>query len=171
MVEIQGVQKTKVAIEAAELVLAVFDSSDELSADDNDLLLQLADRPCIAVVNKIDLPAKLQVDLIRAKIPHVVTISAKSGEGREELLSMTEKLLGFTSFDPAAGIIMSERQRMCLVKAGESLKEAEAALSAGMLDAVSVCVDFALDTLLELTGEKASDRVVDEVFAKFCVGK
>ena len=152
-------------------VLAVFDSSDELSDDDNDLLLALSGRPCIAVINKIDLPAKLQVDLIREKIPHVVEISAKSGEGRGELVKMAEKLLGFTKLDPAAGIIMSERQRLCLVKAEESLQDAKTALLSEMTDAVGVCVDFALDILLELTGEKASDRVIDEVFANFCVGK
>ncbi|MCL2033734.1 MAG: tRNA uridine-5-carboxymethylaminomethyl(34) synthesis GTPase MnmE [Oscillospiraceae bacterium] len=170
-VESIGVLKAKLAIDAAELVLAVFDSSDELSDDDNDLLLALSGRPCIAVINKIDLPLKLQADLIRAKIPHVVTISAKSGEGRDELLKATEKLLGFTSFDPAAGIVMSERQRLCLIKAGESLEDAKTALSAGMTDAVGACVDFAIDILLELTGERASDRVIDEVFANFCVGK
>ena len=171
IVEIQGVQKSKRRIEAAELVLAVFDSSDELSPDDYALLSELAGRPCIAVVNKIDLPAKLDINLIREKIPHVVTISAKNGEGREKLVSVTSGLLGLASFDPAAGIIASERQRLCLMKAGDSLEEAKTALSSGMIDAVGVCVDFALDTLFEMTGEKASDHVIDEVFAKFCVGK
>ena len=66
----------------------------------------------------------------------------------------------------------NERQRGCLKKAAAALREAVQAVQAGItLDAVTVCLDEAIGPLLELTGQKVSDAVVDAVFAQFCVGK
>lgn len=170
-VESVGVERSRAQIESAELIFAVFDSADELSREDEALLEQLADKPCIAIINKIDLPGKLNISFIESKIPRVVTISAKTGIGVRELEQAAIELLGLSPLDTTAAIIVSERQRSCLLKARDSVSEARLALQAGMLDAVSVCIDFAVDELLTLTGEKASERVVDEVFARFCVGK
>mgnify|MGYP002622757737 CR=1 FL=1 len=75
-------------------------------------------------------------------------------------------------FDPDAACLTGERQRNCCVKAVRCLEECIAGLNDGVtLDAVNVCADSAIDALLELTGEKATAAVVDEVFSKFCVGK
>lgn len=69
-------------------------------------------------------------------------------------------------------MLANERQLQQAVKGSRALGEAVEALEAGVtLDAVSVCLDQALDALMELTGEKVSDRVIDQVFAAFCVGK
>ena len=74
--------------------------------------------------------------------------------------------------DPDAALLANERQRAAAQRALAALEEALGALDGGFaLDAVSVCVDDALDALYELTGESASDAVIDEVFSKFCVGK
>lgn len=170
-VENAGVERSRLQIQTAELIFAVFDSSDELDAQDLGILDALAGKPCVAVVNKIDLPKRLDISWLEAKIPKLVTISAKTGDGVKELEAAVSGLLGLSSIDATAGIIANERQRVCLVKAKESLGEAKTALVSGMLDAANACVDYAIDELLILTGERASDRVVDEVFARFCVGK
>lgn len=170
-VEIAGVERSRLRMRTAELVFAVFDSSDELDGDDLSLLDELEDKQCVAIINKIDLPQRLDVSVIGAKLRRVITISAKTGKGLGELKQTVSDLLGMTAFDPTAGIVMSERQRVCLVGALEAVREAKTALHANMLDAVNVCVDSAIDELLSLTGERASERVVDEVFARFCVGK
>lgn len=171
-VEQAGVTRARGRIEQAELILAVFDSADELNADDRRLLDLLDGKPCIAVINKIDLPTRLDISEIKAHVPEAVTISAKSGEGRAALEEAINRVLKLGMLDPTAAIVANERQRQCLAAAEDSLLEAQSALLAeNMLDAVGACVDFALDKLLELTGERASQRVVDEVFARFCVGK
>ena len=70
------------------------------------------------------------------------------------------------------GIIANERQKSCVEKALNAVKEAVYALENGeMLDAVTVLLDEALSALLELTGEKVTDTVVNDVFSRFCVGK
>ena len=75
-------------------------------------------------------------------------------------------------FNPNAACLTGERQRNCCLKALSGIEEAIAALNSGVtLDAVNVCADDAINALLELTGEKASSAVVDEIFSRFCVGK
>ena len=69
-------------------------------------------------------------------------------------------------------MLANERQRLCCQRAESALNDAENALNMGLtLDAVGVCIDDAIAALLELTGQKASEAVVDEVFRQFCVGK
>ena len=83
-----------------------------------------------------------------------------------------EKL--FLDFDdnPEQGFIANERQKNCLEKSLENVIEAKEALDEGvLLDGITVLLDSAAEKLMELTGEKASEAVVDDVFSRFCVGK
>ena len=90
----------------------------------------------------------------------------------EELAKAIGKVLKTSEIDPNEGLLFTERQREEARRAKESLEEAERALKIGMtLDAVTVSLEGAVASLLELTGEKVTDAVVDEVFSRFCVGK
>ena len=81
-------------------------------------------------------------------------------------------LLHLSDLDSSASVIANERQRACVEQASRTMDQALEALRAGQtLDAINVCIDSAIDSLLELTGERASDAVIDQVFARFCVGK
>ena len=81
-------------------------------------------------------------------------------------------LLSLSELDSSSGIIANERQRACVEEASRTMEQARQALEAGeTLDAVNVCIDSAIDSLLELTGERASEAVIDKVFERFCVGK
>ncbi len=80
--------------------------------------------------------------------------------------------MGTQDFNPGVAMLTNERQRSCCIRAVKWLDEALDALQNGVtLDAVNVCIDSAIEALLELTGKKASEAVVDDVFAQFCVGK
>lgn len=172
VVESIGVQRAKEKAAQAALVLAVFDSSRPLEEEDRQLLREFAGRNLIAILNKTDLETKLDRTEVEALCPNTVCLSAEKGEGREGLEQMVEKVVGASGLDPAAGILATERQRECCARAAENLKEALAALDSGMtLDAVNVCVDGALSQLMALTGERVTEEVSREVFAKFCVGK
>ena len=103
---------------------------------------------------------------------HVVVISAKSGDGLEELSRAIGKVLRTAEIDPNEGMLFTERQRNAARRAKESVQEADRALRIGMtLDAVTVSLEGAVAALLELTGERVTEAVVDEVFSHFCVGK
>ena len=90
----------------------------------------------------------------------------------DRLVASVNELLGLSKMDPSQAVLANERQRGCLERAGAALDEAMDALRTGVtLDAVSVCLDTALEALLECTGRRVSDQVVDAVFHRFCVGK
>ena len=76
------------------------------------------------------------------------------------------------TIDPAAAILLSERQRDLVLKAHSSVSEAKNMLLGGLtIDAVEVCVEEALSTLYTLSGKRVTNEVADEVFRRFCVGK
>lgn len=167
-----GVQKTFDKINGAGLVIALFDNNEELNSEDIDLINKIKDMPCIAVINKIDLEDKVDKKYITDNIEDVVYISAKQQDNIDELKNMIEKIAGTEDFDPSAGIVANERQRNAIRNAVNSLYEAKESLAMGMtMDAITVSLQETIDYLLELTGEKAGEEIVDSVFHNFCVGK
>jgi len=170
--EQEGVLRSLRALESADLILAVFDGSQPLQENDRDLLPHLTDKNVIAVINKADLPSMIEEDKLRESLFCHVEFSAKTGKGREVLEKAILAALELENIDPAGAIIANERQRLCLNSAAENAEEARAALNDGItLDAVCVCLDSALEDLLTLTGQRAGEAIVDEVFTRFCVGK
>ncbi len=172
VVENIGVNLAKRRLERAELVLAVFDGSEPLTDDDLDIISQCESKRAIALLNKSDLPLAADRKIIEIAFAHSVELSASTGEGRGELEKAVAEIFRTNEFNPNAACLTSERQRQCCVNALASIEEAINAINCGVtLDAVNVCADCAIDALLQLTGEKATSAVVDEVFSRFCVGK
>ncbi len=171
-VEKIGVDIAKSRISTCGLVLAVFDSSRKLDQDDIELLNSITEVPAIAIINKTDLESVIDETLIESKVKKIVKISAKNGEGYDELVSEITSIAGTDDFNPSEGILANERQRLAVLKAHQALEEAQNALAIGMtFDAVNVGIEEAIENILELTGERVSDVVVDNVFHNFCVGK
>ena len=171
-VEKIGVDRAKKRLEQCGLLLAVFDNSQTLDEDDYKLLELSAEVPTIAVINKTDLDNKLEINKIESKINNIVYISAANGEGREDIISAVERIAGTENLNPSEGILSNERQRTNVSSALKSVKEAKAALEMGLTyDAVTVSLEDAISELLEMTGERTSDEVIDRVFHNFCVGK
>lgn len=171
-VERIGVERARERIREAQLILAVFDSSQELNDEDRELVSFVRQSPAIAVINKSDLPTKIDIEYIKVNFKQIVYISALSGEGLEQLKNAVAELLHTAGLNPADGILFTERQRDAARRAEDSVSEALAAVESGMtLDAVTVSIEGAISALLELTGERATEAVVDSVFHNFCVGK
>lgn len=171
-VESIGVARAKEKVREANLVIAVFDASCAITAADMDIFSMCSDKNRIAVINKTDLPQKLEEKSIHAAFESVVYISAKENKGIKELEKAVEQLLGTADFDTSAAMLMNERQFGCCKEALACLEEAQQAFKIGMTrDAVNVCVDTAIERLMDLTGEKATESVVNQIFSQFCVGK
>ncbi len=171
-VEQLGVERSRDRLSQCDLVLAVFDNSRELSDGDMDLLRQLDGRLAVGVVNKTDLTPRIDRDAVARHTAAVVEISALDGTGIRELKEAIRRTAGLQDLDPAACLVANSRQLACIVAALGSIGEAMEGLQLGTtLDAVSVCVEEALDHLLELTGQRASAEIIDKVFENFCVGK
>ena len=171
-VESIGVQRAKDRLLSAGLIFAVFDASMPLSEDDLELLELLKNAPAVAVINKSDLESKTDIDFIRSKVSHSVLISAKTGEGADALATEVGEIVGTSGLDASQGILATERQYSDAASALRSVEEAIDALNMGITyDAVTVVIEDAINSLLELTGERVTEAVVDKVFSHFCVGK
>lgn len=172
VVESIGVDMAKTRIERATLILAVFDISDSLDDSDKEILELCRGRDVIGIINKTDLPPKADIEYLKSILSKVVFISAKTNDGEDELTKAIEETLGTDKIDTTQAMLTTERQRQCTLKALQALDEAIAAADMGItMDAINVCIDTAIEALLELTGKKAREAVVDEVFSQFCVGK
>lgn len=171
-VESIGVEMAKERIEKAGLILAVFDVSRGLDESDEEILELCKGREVIAIINKTDLPKKADTDRIKEALGEVIFISALMGDGEKELSGAIERALGTDKIDTSQAMLTTERQRRSAEKALSCVREAMDAVAMGMtMDAINVCIDSAIEELLELTGKKAREAVVDEVFSRFCVGK
>lgn len=171
VVERIGVEKMLREIETAELVFAVFDGSRPLSEEDEELMSRLAGKRCVCIVNKSDLPQKIDLSRLTERFGEVIGISAGNGEtgGLEEAAA---RAAGLSQLDLSSGFIANERQRLCLREARDLLSEAVEALRAGVTpDAVGVLCERSLERLYELSGDSVSEAVIDNVFKRFCVGK
>lgn len=172
IVEKLGVERSRKKLERAAIVFAVFDLSKPLSNEDKELIDECKGKNVIPIINKTDLEPCLDVDYIKNMLGTPLFISAKSGDGYNELCDRVTELMGTKNFDTTSAMLVNERQRICCQKASDALNDALEALNIGLTpDAIGVCVDDAIAALLELTGQKASEAVVDEVFRQFCVGK
>ncbi len=171
-VEALGVERSEHRMETAALILAVFDVSQLLSAADRRLIERLPREHTVVVLNKQDLKKQLDEKPLRTKFSYVVEMQASDGTGAEALTAAIHEIVGLDRLSEAEPVLATERQRLCVSRSLECVEEALAALQNGMtLDAVSVSIDGAIGAVLELTGERTTDAVVDGIFSRFCVGK
>jgi len=169
-IECIGVDLATQKLENAELVLAVFDSSEELTDTDREILEKIKNKPHILLLNKSDLPEKLDSEYFSDE--NILSVSANSGEGLEKLPEMIANLFKLGGSSDTAEIYINERQRSQVSKALDYVRLALAEYQSGItLDAVTIYMDEALNALLELTGERATEAVVNNLFERFCVGK
>lgn len=171
-VESIGVNMAKNRIETADLILAVFDISRPLDEEDISLLELCKNKRCLGIVNKSDLAPEFSQAEIEKYIPDCITLSAKNEDSTEAIRKALEQILGTEGLDFSQEMLAADRQYNCAKKALECIREAKNAIDFGLtVDAVNVSIDCAIEELLTLTGKKASEEIVNEVFSKFCVGK
>ncbi len=176
-VERIGVERTLQHAAQAELVLAVFDCSRPLEAEDLRVIELCRDRRGVAVLNKRDLPAVVSGESLRGLAMPIVPLSALKGEGvealRNALAGSLEELAGEGSNGGATGIAISrERHRQALATALEALEGARrGALSALPPEVIAVDVAIASEALAAITGAVGVEDVLDAVFREFCIGK
>ncbi len=174
-VERIGVELMLEKLENADIVLAVFDGSRELSDEDRRLFELLRNKRVIALINKSDLENKLDTDELKAALNDsaaAIEISAKDESSADVIANAVMERLNLADFSANAGFIANERQRACVLRASDEIYEAEAAAKLGVTpDAIGVSLERALDAVYELSGKSASDEVIAEVFKRFCVGK
>ena len=173
-VEQLGVERSRAAVEQAELVLVVLDGSRNLTQEDRDALdLGLSAPRCAVILNKDDLPGQEgpQLPKLPPQVP-VVRLSALTGEGVDQLELAMENLFPDDSGMRPGALLTNARQVQAAQQARRAVSQAAQALQNGMPpDAVLSDVEQALAALGELTGRVVREDVTARIFERFCVGK
>ena len=179
-VERMGVERSRQALETADLVLAVVDGADS-AQEDAQLLAEVSrcEKPWILIFSKKDLcSGPVSVTAIDGAAPpmappaSVVALSSVTGEGLSDLESAVAAL--FPPGDPgqSGSLLTDQRQEEAARRARDAVRRAAEALETGMTpDAVLTDAEEALDALGELTGRTAREEIVSRIFSRFCVGK
>lgn len=172
LIEEIGVDIARKSIDSADLIIAVFDGSCPLTEDDLEIINKIKNKRSIAVINKSDLECKIDTKKILCENIQIVYLSAKENDGIDRLYDAVESVLQLNEVNFEDISAANERQKKCIDSSLLCIRSAVSAISNGeLLDAVTILIDEAEQYLLELTGEKTTDAVVDEVFSRFCVGK
>ena len=163
-IETIGIERAETIIKSADVVVFVADSSRIPDEEDARVLELAAGKPLVKIMNKIDLSSD------ETPTDADVRTSAVTGVGIERLKELLyEKSLGDRSED--AAFLVEERHYDALRRAKDSAKAAIAACGNEPLDLIGIDVKGIWDALGEITGETATESIINEIFEKFCVGK
>ncbi len=168
-VERLGVQRSRAALEGAELVIAVVDGSGDCTEEDREIL-RAAERAGhgLVVLSKQDLDSRLEH--VDTSLP-VIPVSSVTGEGLDKLEAAIAALFPLPQ-TPAGEILTNARQAEAVGRAADSLRAALEALDQGLTpDLVLTESESAMSALGELTGRSVRQDVTDRIFQRFCVGK
>lgn len=171
-VERLGVERALQSAEQAGFIFAVFDQSQPLEEEDLMTIGRTLGKRAVAVLNKCDLPPRLDRSLIDRHFKEVRAVSAATGEGVEELLQLVPRLLDVGEMRFDGSVVTNPRQAAALANAAARCEEAFFAAQSGMTpDAVVMDAEGAIRALGEVTGQSVTDEIVSEIFSRFCVGK
>ena len=173
-VEKIGVERAKEAVQDADLILYVVDSSALLDENDEEIISFLQDENVIVLLNKTDLPTVTGPEEIQKKLSKPsVCISAREETGMDELSDLIESMFlsGNISFNDQV-YLTNIRHQTAMRNAKESLEKVKESLELGMPeDFFSIDLMDAYETLGSIIGESAGEDLVNEIFSKFCMGK
>jgi len=170
LVESLGIARSRKAIEQADFVLLVLDSSTPLRSSDRELIALLSEKEVLVAANKCDLPRRASLDHLSWA---TVSISALTGEGLDKLEErMVACVLGGNVSTSDALLVSNPRHKACLERAEGHLKQALASIQSQMPDDfVTIDLTAALNALGEVTGEAVSEELLETIFSNFCIGK
>lgn len=174
MVEQEGVRRSLMALDAADLVLAVFDAGQPLHDEDRLVLERIEGKRAVLVLNKCDLSGMISESDKKSLLNNACAVSAKSGKGMDELReAVYESALGEAAgFDGSEGIVITnERHKAALDRGHESLEAAMGSLHSEPLEVTAMELREALDSLGSIIGEVTADEILNDIFSRFCIGK
>lgn len=174
-IETIGVNKAKKLAEDADLIIAVFDISDDLNKEDFEIIDIIKNKNTIILLNKNDVVEKnkeMEKEIEKISKP-IFKISAKNNIGIDKLYSEIDKIFNFGKIEANNEIVVTnERHKNLINKANENICEAIKSIQNKIpIDMVSVYIKESLECLGEIMGENISDEIINQIFKNFCLGK
>ena len=174
-VEKIGVVKSKKIANDADLIIAIFDSSKDLTDEDKEILDIIKGKKVIIVLNKIDLENKIDEknEYLKNISDNKVKISALNETGIENIYDKINEMFNLNEINLDNGTVITNlRHKNLISKAIENVNKAEETLEKGMpTDVIAIFIKDILEALGEITGEEVTENIINEIFARFCLGK
>jgi tRNA modification GTPase len=175
-VEKIGVERSRNAAQAADLVLFTIDATTGWTKDDQIIYEQVKHRPLILVINKIDLVEENQIKLLRSKIVNIkseILTAAAKNQGIEALETAILEQVEIGNLEASdMDLAINQRQAAALIQAKTSLEQVELTIEEELpFDFWTIDLRGAINALGEITGEEVTESVLDRIFSKFCIGK
>lgn len=170
-----GIEKSKESFNKADLIIFVLDGSSELSREDREIIEIIGKRKSLVLINKGDLEQKIDTRQIEKLIPEakVILTIATEGAGIDAVEKEIEELVYGGKVRQGESMLVSNvRQKNLLEKAGQAIKEAIDQTEVFVaMDFLEIDIKTAWELLGEIIGETVSENIIEEVFARFCLGK
>lgn len=174
-VEKIGIAKSREIAKEADLIIAIFDSTKELSPEDLEILNLIKGKKSIVILNKIDLNAILSEndDRFTNVSDNILKLSALNGEGLEKLYETISKMFSLNEINLDNEIVITNlRHKNLISKALINVKKSEEAIEQNMpVDIIAIFIKDILEDLGNITGDIVTDDIINEIFSKFCLGK
>ncbi|MFV9568743.1 tRNA uridine-5-carboxymethylaminomethyl(34) synthesis GTPase MnmE [Thermoanaerobacter mathranii] len=175
LVEKIGVERSKEVLAEADLILFVLDAARELSEEDYQIFDILTEKNIIFVLNKIDLPKKIDESKLKSLIKDgiIIEVSTVEGIGLEKLENAIYDLVFRGDINlREEEIVINSRHKEALINAKKYMESCVKAIEMGYSeDLITIDLNAALDQLGKITGETATEDLINEIFERFCVGK
>lgn len=177
LVEQIGVERSRNALQEADLVLFVVNNNEPLHEDEREWLQQIHGRQVIVIVNKMDLPNQLELDELQAMEEsgtiRIVKMSAMLQEGVDALEQAISDLFFTGKIESQDATYVSNVRHIGLLhKAKQALVDAVEATESGIpIDIIQIDVRTSWEELGEIIGDSVGDSLIDQIFSQFCLGK
>ena len=169
-----GIEKSKKMAKEADLVIYIINASKDLNEDDEEILNIVIPKKTIIILNKLDLVPKIdeKTEIIK-NFENVIKISALKKEGIEDLYNKITELFNLDVINIDNEIVITnERHKKIIKDAIINLNKSKEALKNNMpIDIIAIGLKDVLTNLGEITGEEASEEIINEIFSRFCLGK
>ena len=175
VIEKIGIEKSKESFNKADLVIFMVDNSRPLDDEDREIIEYIGDRKVLAVINKTDLENRLDISEIKRKLPNGIFI--ETSMAREDGISRIEDeienlVYGGKVKQNDSMMVTNVRHKALLEEASSALRDAASMAGAGeALEFLEIDVNRAYEALGEIIGEAVNEDIINEVFARFCLGK
>ena len=175
VIEKIGIEKSKESFNKADLIIFMVDNARPLDDEDREIIEYIGDRKVIVIINKTDLESRLNRNEIEEKLPGAIIIEA--AVAKDQGISILEDEIEKLVFDGRVKqndsmMVTNVRHKALLEEASSALKDASSMAEAGeALEFLAIDVNRAYEALGEIIGETVNEDIINEVFARFCLGK
>ena len=175
VIEKIGIEKSKESFNKADLIIFMVDNARPLDDEDREIIEYIGDRKVIVIINKTDLESKLERDEIEKMLTGAILIEA--AVAKDQGISIIEDEIEKLVFDGRVKqndsmMVTNVRHKALLEEASSALKDASSMAEAGeALEFLEIDVNRAYEALGEIIGEAVNENIINEVFARFCLGK